>query len=417
MKIAVIGAGISGLSLAWYLQKRFEKAVSVTIFEQSSVPGGMMQTVHEPMMHERGPHTLRGSDVAALVEELGIEEQCVYAVGAKKKYIAKAGRLVEVPTTLKALCTESFGRSILQGIFRSFFHRAESFSDETIYGYFSRRFGERFCTQLIDPLVAGIWAGDPKQLSMKSCFPNGCDVGGFFQKKHPLFSFREGVAFLPCVLAKKLDAAVYYNTAVLQLIEREKEVVVVTEQSTLFFDRVYSTIPAYALQSLLLQSDPLKSLLGSIAYVPVAAVVLGYDRAFVNGFGFLCAANEERELLGCIFDSSLFLQHNGSFGTRLTLLFGGARFREVTELSVAALQEKALRYVIKYLNCQDSPSFIQTYTIPYAIAQYEQRHEILVGILEEMQQQRRLQLLGASFYGVGVNDCVRQAKKFAFCNI
>ncbi|MCB0560238.1 MAG: FAD-dependent oxidoreductase, partial [Phaeodactylibacter sp.] len=100
-RVAVIGAGISGLCTAYWLQKN---GFEVQVFEQSAHAGGVIVSKQtDGFLLDLGPNsTLETSEVLSeLVEELNLGSQKVYANEASsKRYIVKNGKLTPIPMSL-----------------------------------------------------------------------------------------------------------------------------------------------------------------------------------------------------------------------------------------------------------------------------------------------------------------------------
>ncbi len=430
-KIAILGAGISGISLAWYLKKRYGPSCSITLFEKEEILGGMIRTekIGEALF-EKGPHTFRKNsseeDMDLLLQELGIEDAVVEpSKEVRTKYIVSKGKLIKIPETLFSLFTSELGRLMLAGMVRDVFTRKKGREDESVADFFARRCGKQFVSTFIDPLVAGIWAGDPSTLSVRTCFPSlvsyektfGSLLKGAFAerslKKRKIFSFHQGTSFLIESLIKKIDAAIINNCEVHRIIERQAGVEIVTGNTSFSFDFVFSALPAPQISCILDRNHPLQKPLHAIPHVSLAVVALGYKEKELSypGFGCLCPSSEEKEILGCVFDSSLFPLHNGSFATRLSVMCGGARAPYLFSHSESLLSEKAISFVRKYLQIGAFPDTIRIYRAPQAIAQHPVGYAAILKELEGLQYKRRLQLLGSSFYGSAVPDCIASSRK------
>ena len=80
--IAIIGAGITGLSAAYYLQQQ-RPDLKITLLESSDKPGGILQTVErDGFLVELGPDmfTTRDNEAFELCCELGMEDQLILSL-------------------------------------------------------------------------------------------------------------------------------------------------------------------------------------------------------------------------------------------------------------------------------------------------------------------------------------------------
>ena len=260
--IGIIGAGISGLTLALLLR---EKGHTVRVLEVSDQPGGAIRTTRDRdgWMAEWGPNTIIESSgrIKRLVSMLDLEGRRRYPdISAKKRYIVRDGRMVAVPGSLRELIrtpllSRSAKLSILREPFRQRYrpvpssqqtappHHSHSDSgtsfhtnDESLAGFVRRRLGEEFLKWPIDALVGGIYAGDPERLSVQHAFPRlalleeqhgslilGQIKGGVRRppesdeiprNKAEIFSFDDGLQVLPEAISARLGDAVILNSRV-----------------------------------------------------------------------------------------------------------------------------------------------------------------------------------------------------------
>lgn len=383
--IAILGAGISGLTAAYRL-----KGQEVTVFEKESRVGGLIRTsFHNGSLFEWGPRSIRKADADAtlkLIKELGLSDEIIYASSdSKTRYILKNGKLEKMrflPYT--------------GALFRNFFSAKSIHEDESIYDYFCRRFSAEFADHFIDPMVKGIFAGDPKQLSMRSCFPKMWEGRSFFFQKRGLFTLKNGLESLTQALANQVRVCL--NTCIHKISFERDKIQLHHQQGIQEFDRLISTLPAYAL-SLLLPTSSLKEHLLKLPFVSVGVMHLGYLNKVhpYRGFGYLVPSSEQEEILGVVFDSETFLEQNVSpIKTRMTVM-----------MKDHANPESALKAVERHLNIQEKPTLIQSKLIEQAIPQYPVGfHRWLASIQEASREFSGLTLLGTSFYGVSVNRMI-----------
>ena len=176
--IVIIGAGISGLALAWHLKKKFKDLLSITIVEKNQRTGGLVNSFREDgFFFEQGPRGFRpkGNGLATLqlIQDLKIEKHLVVASPlSKQRYLYLNNKLYRLPKNLLSFLFSPLTRTCLIPCAKEFFHSSKSnFTDESISGFFQRHFNSYITDTFIDPLVSGIFAGDMNKLSLKSCFP------------------------------------------------------------------------------------------------------------------------------------------------------------------------------------------------------------------------------------------------------
>jgi len=486
----VIGGGISGLALVHALKSSpLRHLIQCTLVERSHRLGGWIHTTKpENFLMESGPRSLitrRGEQTMALVQELGLVDQVVTAdANAAKRYIWMDGALHMLPTGLAGIrgCRPMEG--VLAAAWKECFTAKGDLADESVYSFIERRFDSNVADNLIDPMVAGIYSGDPKKLSVKSCFPflrdleveHGSvvrgmllgkkkkEVGGAMARRLKgsagIYSFKDGMETLPRALehfARGKGADIRLETDIQRLSFDEGRVTadMHSEQqgaSTEHFDYVVSTINATSLSHLLAgpgsasasASDnalddnkdevddklsnasnaaraELVSTLAGIEDASVYTVNVGYDASVLErypGFGFLVpSSQQDASVLGVTFDSHSFPSQNArEHETRLTVMMGGARRPELLQLSAAEAEALALQHLEQCLGITATPATVTTTAAHACIPQYHVGHSRVVERTEELAAQLgrgRLSLLGSSFYGVSVNDCIRHARTLA----
>ncbi len=397
MKVIIIGAGIAGLSTAWYLQKEYANALDITILEASGSVGGKIQTKNiDGFFYECGPRSIRGD--FDLINELQLQDEVLVASKyAKRRFLASHGRLKAFTwiKCLPAILTYPLRWSRTPG-------------DVSIATYFGERFGASFVDTFIDPFCAGIYAGLPDALSYQACFP---------KKRHAaqIFTFKQGMQTLTSVLAVKIKGKILLNTKVLRIDDHPQNVTVLTDSGLYTADRVISTVNPTAM---LPPEDPLRLVVPQVPKASLVTVSLGYyeDLLPERGFGFLASSKEERRLLGVIFDSCVFPQQNGAYKTRLSVMLGGAKAPHMLELSDDALYSEAVDACKKYLGV-GQPAHVWAVTRhPHAISQYPVGHLQRMQVLEEALTGRRIQLAGADLYDVSIAGLIKRAEAGVFMN-
>jgi protoporphyrinogen/coproporphyrinogen III oxidase len=450
MKRAVIlGAGISGLSLAWFLKKKYRDDLEIALIEKSGKTGGWIRSpTVDGFLFEQGPRSCRihsnGIETLQLVEQLGLTDEVLLANPyAHKKFLYENRQLQGLPTGLISLIGSPFFYPLIKALWNDWRAPKGSGKDETIHSFISRRLGSEIADRLMDPMVSGIYAGDIRQLSMQSCFREmfnnehryGSLVRSFFAKKdgstgsyspfikglqkHSLFTLKNGMETLTHALARSLHKEIRLNTAATALqVDKNGISVKLSDGTRIEADYLFSCLPAYALGSLLPEkfSDISKQLF-SIPYASVGTVNLGYRTSVLNntGFGYLIPTRESEFALGVVWDSSVFPQQNGLSHTRMTVMLGGAQKKEIEGMNEGDIVEQALSLVKRHLKITVPPDAVLPNIAQAAIPQYLVGHQDKMDLLVQELSKHipGLTCLGSAFYGVSVNDCIAHARKTA----
>lgn len=231
MSIGIIGAGISGLTLAYELQRR---GIDYHLYEAAGQPGGYIQSRRDAgYLRELGPNSLLGdADLLSWIDDLGLTPELAFANPVSKaRYIFRNGQYRKLPSGPPSLLFGSFfSWRTKWAIFRERNNRTVSPEGETLAQFFRRRFTNEIVEYALAPFVAGIYAGDPERLLVSETFPvllryereDGSVLRGLLKNqsatgRRQSFSFREGMQTLPNALAAKLTN-LSLNDAVKQIV-------------------------------------------------------------------------------------------------------------------------------------------------------------------------------------------------------
>ena len=182
------------------------------------------------------------------------------------------------------------------------------------------------------------------------------------------------------------------------------------------FDSVLLAVPAPAAATLLGSFQPkLAELLGRIQYTSSAAVALAYDRLDLPpGHGFLVPASEGRKMLACTFVHKKF-PHRAPEGSALLRCFiSSARVPELLSYADEDLARIAQEELKDILHLDAVPRFVRVFRWPCALPQYETGHLERVAQMEAMAAELPgINIIGNSFHGIGVPDCIRSGRLVA----
>lgn len=453
--IAIIGAGISGLSTAYAIERLAEAEgldVAVTVFEREDRTGGKIWSIREEgYLCEWGPNGFLDSKpmTLELCEQLGISEQLERSNdNARKRFIYSGGILNRLPEN---------GPMFLQSKLISWpgkIRLAQEFIkpkrtdgvDETLAEFARRRLGPEALDKLIGPMVSGIFAGNPETMSLKSCFPRIYELeqeyGGLLkamvklakQKKAEvkagkqvasaagpggvLTSFVGGIQQLTDATVGGLKGQVKTGSAVTEIMPIYGGwQITLADGSKTDVDIVVSAAPAHVLKNIVNGVDgKLSDLLGGIPYAPMNVVCFGYEKEKIardlDGFGYLIPKKEGCEILGTLWDSSIFPQRAPEGYVLLRSMMGGATNPEAIKLSDDEVRMRTMAELKKIMGINVDPDFVRIFRHERAIPQYIVGHaDRLAAIAENLRQHPGLILTGNAFFGVGLNDCVNAANK------
>ncbi|KAK1941638.1 Protoporphyrinogen oxidase [Phytophthora citrophthora] len=477
--VVVLGGGISGLTLAYFLRQALPKAAAdatrIRVLDASAISGGWVHTAkREGFLFEEGPRGFRpsrnGAEMLRLVEQLQLQNQ-MQAVdpAAQARYILRNGKVEKVPSSILEALRWPLSLAVARAALNELFVKPGTMEDESIYNFAARRFSPVVAERLLDPMASGIFGGDIRKLSMRSCFAmlvdlerkhgsvvKGMLLGGLkgddtlldgtkksdFVKKHEKsvsVSFTDGMTTLMDALADSITndpmAQLQLNTRVTRLevhghnngSSKGPSFIVESKNpksgeilEPIKASHVFSTIPACYLAPAVKESAPgLAEALNEIKFVDMGMVHVGYNDNILttDGFGYLIPTAEREKVLGVVFDSNTFPVQNaeGKMQTRLSVMSGGAHFREVASLPKGELERNALDAIQRHLGITQKPDYIRAMAMTNGIPQY---HVGFAQTLKRIEKQAArsapgLFLGGNSFYGIGLADCVTHSKKLA----
>ncbi|AWB44132.1 protoporphyrinogen oxidase [Paenibacillus sp. CAA11] len=454
--VVIIGGGLTGLSAAFYIRKFYtEKGITphISVLEQSDTMGGKISTLRKDgFVIEKGPDSFLARKVAMtdLAKEIGLEQELVSQnPESKKTYIVSKGQLHPMPSGLVlGIPTEltPFLRSGLvspQGKLRALKDfllppRREQ-TDESLGHFIERRLGPEVLENVTEPLLAGIYAGDTRHLSLQATFPQFAEVereyGSLIRgmmtgrkpvethtgtKRSAFLTFKGGLQSLITKLTEQLaDTNLRVNTAAKSITELQgKYEVKLASGEVLTADEVVITTPAFTAADLLREHVDVRAL-DAINYVSVANVVLGFDKrdflAEFDGSGFLVPRKEGRSITACTWTSTKWLHTSPEDRVLLRCYVGRSGEEQNVDLPDEELTKMVLHELKEIMSLQATPLFSEITRLYKSMPQYPVGH---LEHIEQLQQELRakrpgLYVTGAAFKGVGLPDCIKQAKELA----
>ncbi len=438
--VAIIGAGITGLTAGFYLQQR---GIPVVIYEASHRTGGVIHTAdHGGFLTELGPNSIMTNSVAVprLVRDLDLESRrLVPSPCANTRYIVRNRRLVRVPQSLpQAITTPLLSLAAKFRLLAEPFVSKTSRVDESLAAFVRRRLGNEFLDYLIDPFVAGVFAGDPEQLSLGHAFPRmaaleqgygslvkGAVFGAKERKERnaPLaseprmFSFDKGLQVLTDKLTSRLAGSIRLNCPIRGVepgVEHSKEGWrVYSGEGRESYRSVLFCSPAHTFPILEATSElahELKSF-EQVYYPPIARLAFGFRRSQVahplDGFGALVPRKEHMNLLGVLFSSSMFENRAPHDHVMLTAFAGGARHPHLLNQSSDAIALNVLDDLRDLLHITGAPVFTNVVKRRRSIPQYNVGYGSVKELIRKIEARfPGLYLAGSFSHGISVSDCI-----------
>jgi oxygen-dependent protoporphyrinogen oxidase len=191
-EVVIVGAGLTGLTLAFYLKKA---GIKFKIAEKLPRTGGVIQTINENgFVYETGPNTgvVSHPELAELFEDLA--DKCTLEIAdpnAKRRLIWKNRMWHAIPSgLLSAINTPLFTWYDKFRILGEPFREKGTNPNETLAELVRRRLGQSFLDYAVDPFISGVYAGDPNKLITRYALPKlwkleqdyGSFIGGSIKK-------------------------------------------------------------------------------------------------------------------------------------------------------------------------------------------------------------------------------------------
>lgn len=451
----VVGAGISGLTTAYALQR---SGIGVRVVEAMPWPGGVIRSVkRDGYLLECGPQSFSGNGaITAMCKDLGILEERVLADPKAPRYVLIDGKLQNVPMGPGLLASSFMGGGTRSAILRDVFGKSEPPEpDESVAAFIRRKFSDTLLDRLVGPFVSGIYAGDPEKLSLRAAFPilyeaekaSGSILRGVFKvmkqrsaaraatpqpprEKATLQTFRDGNETLIRALMGRLCENLSLGVMLLRVerlassgeakAPRFRAILRGPKgEETVEAERLILSVPTGEAGKALDSLDPgFSGQLASIGYSGVAVVSLGYAKADVGdaltGFGFLVPRLSGLSILGTVWNSSLFPGRAPEGHALLTSFVGGATNPGALNKSLEALASQVHREMSPLLAIRKEPVFSNVTVWQRAIPQYNLGHTARISAINALRARfPGLYFSGNYLNGPAIGACVEHAMKVA----
>lgn len=463
-QVIIVGGGISGLATAYALTEEGAKTqtpVQCTIVEREPRWGGKILThVTDNYLIEGGPDSFLTSKPWALelCRTLGLQDQLISTNPQHNQTFSFCrGALRELPQGLLAFRPRRVDTLVSSGLLSwggMLRMAAERFwpkqnpwpADESLGEFFRRRFGTEAFEYLIEPLVAGIYAGDADELSIESTFPrfrelereHGSVIKGMrkaLASAPPaprssgaattmFMSLRGGLSELIQTLVEALRKRGVGLMAGIECLEIQSPTlesgefqVMLENGNRLPADAVVLATPAYQTARLLRAFRPeTASLLDGIPYASTATISMGYPAesiaSQIRGFGFVVPRKEQRPLLAATWTSLKWPDRSRAGDTLIRCYIGGRGRETIMEQDDSTLVKCVRGELLSMVGITAAPTYTEVHRWRQGMPQYVLGHrDRLAKVQEQLAHSPGLYVTGAGLYGIGIPDCIREGTK------
>ncbi|OAY29614.1 protoporphyrinogen oxidase 2 [Manihot esculenta] len=446
-RVAVVGAGVSGLAAAYKLKSH---GLKVTVFEAEGRAGGRLRSIsHDGLIWEEGANTMTEGEheVENLIDDLGIRDKQQFPISQNKRYIVRNGKPVMIPTNPIALIMSSLlsAQSKCQIILEPFLWKKHesskvynAYTEESVGEFFQRHFGKEVVDYLVDPFVEGTSGGDPESLSVRHSFPElwnlenrfGSIIAGAVlaklsakreksretkvssekkKRQRGSFSFLGGMQTLTDLLSKELEKdELRLESKVLSLSYNHDSKSALENWSVSYaskgakrlqdssYDAVIATAPLCNVKEMKITKRrnlfPL-DFLPEVSYVPLSVIITTFKKENVKrpleGFGVLVPSKEQEnglKTLGTLFSSMMFPDRAPSDLYLYTTFVGGSRNKELAKASTDDLKQIVTSDLRQLLGAEGEPTFVNHFYWSKAFPLYGRNYASVLEGIEKMEK-------------------------------
>ena len=445
--IAIIGAGLTGLTTAFWLTRAGKK---IQIIERQDRAGGQIRTFQENgFVYESGPNTgvVSYPEVAELFAALSPD--CTLETAreeSKKRWIWKGNKFHALPSGLvSAVTTPLFTLYDKFRILGEPFRAKGTNPDESVAELAARRLGKSFVDYAVDPFLSGVYAGNPHTLVTRHALPKlynlEQDYGSFIKgsiakAKLPkserdklatkkVFSAVGGLERLAEALVKAIGKEqITLSASEVKIQPQDKQWLITYRtpegEQSLIANKVVTTCGAYALPDLLpfIPKEDIGQI-SNLHYAPIIQASVGFHNTRglqFGAFGGLVPSKEKKDVLGILFPSACFVGRSPEEGALFSFFIGGVRHADMLDWSDEKLKDMILKNIHSMLKfpADAQPDLIKIHRHQKAIPQYEKSSEARFKMIEGLQTRYPgLILAGNIKGGIGMADRIRQATGIA----
>jgi len=443
--VLIIGGGITGLAAAYRL-RQVSPETEITILEREQRLGGKIWSEQRNgFVIEAGPDSFLSSKPrgVGLCAELGLAGRLQGTNDQmRRSFVMRGGSLFPIPEGLSGLVPARLEPILESRLFSSEgkqrFLQERSIpaggadGDESLAAFMTRRFGQEMYTRLIEPLMAGIYAGDGRELSLAATFPQlralELEYGSLLlgleatratsaaDTPRPGFlSFPDGMGELVNALTRQLRRVRICTGSEVRRLSTSRSgfKAELMHGGHIVADAVLVAVPAAMAAAMLADVDAdLAHALHEIPHVSTATVSAAFPLPAIphplDGFGYLVPRQEGRSVLASTWSSVKFPHRAPADHALLRAFIGRAGDDDMVAAPEQDLLDMARHEWRTTLDISAIPTLASVYRWPRGMPQYTLGHADRLAIIHaRLQATPGLFLAGNGYRGVGIPDCIQ----------
>jgi oxygen-dependent protoporphyrinogen oxidase len=463
--VIIIGGGIAGLAAAVHLKsgaKAYGKTMDVLLLEKNNRIGGKILTEkHNDLLIEGGPDSFLPEKVWSvnLARHLGLEPEMLpsndqfkgtFIYSRKRLHALPEGVMLMVPTSFWPMAKSSLisWHGKLRMGMEMLIPRRMSREDENLASFVTRRLGRECLEKIAEPLVAGIHTSNPDNMSVLATFPrfvhmeqkSGSLIHGMISamKSRPhatlsgpsrpghnapkmtyFMSFKNGMQALPQACVDLLGReSIKLNAGVRAVEPKGKGFAVILENGeTLEAEHVIMASAAYDSAEMVKGFDTsLAAQMNKIEWSSSATVSIAFKKEDVRiplrGFGFIVPRVEGRRINAATYSSIKWHYRAPDDTIMIRVFVGGGHHEElVHELDDAGMVKTVLEELDTVLGLKANARFSKIYRWSKGMPKYTVGHLDRIAVLDRtLATHPGLHLIGCSYKGIGIGDCIHEAQ-------
>lgn len=448
--IAILGGGISGLSVAFELKRRQRNFV---LLEEEEEVGGKIKSIQvDGFTLELGPNTvlMNNSEIKELFDELNLHDKTIFAdaTAIKNRKVLYQDKIVSLPSKPGDLFkSKLFGiRPLIKLIQEPFIPQVIEFEgeEESLADFVRRRLGKDIYENFVYPFVTGIYAGDPEKMSIdytlnilkKALHDHDSVVRGMIKifkekkkeskrlglPKDKIFSFPNGLQDLTLHMHQFLKDEVETSVRLDRIIKASGGYILVYWRNGALrkkkVKQIISCLPAGQLARIINWDYSFIEKLNSISYLPAYVSHFAFEKKAFNfsekAFGILSREKEKAPFLGLLFNSYFFPHTSPKDKMLITVISGGYKQANYSIKSDDDIQKGILAYLLELKLISGEPILENLHRWDKGIPQYEIGHGLILESIESFERENPgFFVLGNFRGGISVSDCIAKGITFA----